>query len=84
MAGGILDLRIRTWTPMDDRDPAIAQIGTLPMIFSAATPFKAAMKAEAWRREEVKKREEQDQRRAEAIEKAKATRARGKKEAADA
>lgn len=49
------EMRIRVWSPVDERDPYIAKIGSLNMLFYGATPFQATMKADKWRKEELAK-----------------------------
>jgi hypothetical protein len=49
------EMRIRIWEPMDQRDPFMSKIGTLPILFYGATPMQANMKAQAWRKAEIAK-----------------------------
>lgn len=51
------DMRVRVWTPIDERDPCIAMIGTAPVFFEGRTPMAAARKAEDFRREELAKQD---------------------------
>lgn len=51
----ILELRIRIWAPMDDRDKYIARIGNLPIQFKGSSPMMAHKAADDWRKEEVAK-----------------------------
>lgn len=49
------EMRIRVWSPMDERDPFIAKIGTLGILFYGSSAMQANMKAERWRKEEIAK-----------------------------
>lgn len=49
------DMRLRLFAPMDERDPYVAKIGALPILFYGSTPMQASMKANAWRKEEIAK-----------------------------
>ncbi len=51
------DMRVRVWTPLDDRDPCIAMIGTAPVFFEGKTPLAARRKAEEFRNEHLAKQE---------------------------
>lgn len=49
------DMRVRIFAPLDERDPHIALIGSLPMLFYGATPMQASRKAKEWRTVEISK-----------------------------